>query len=567
MILRHTATALLGIVSLTGPTLLAAPAHAGAASVSGYANDPNSQIRLGDRYASSELGSATAPVQHMAAIADYEDLKQPVANASVEPGEIAGADDKFGIRGAIKSVENAIIDPDLRVLMFEKGSRVRASFRLMSERLAAIMTRTYSHGGDSESVVLFDELKNLNPSTSLFLGPSGAKTRLEALENSFIEEIGKLEQRLRNPNFSKANRNNERSRLIVHQSSLKSVRQALAGFSTVHRRNMIVNNEDHRVDFPDSYRDHLPDVRRVGASKRTREFGIKPGSGVWVNVNGYVEMFPERFRDLTPDEQSEAVRERARKRGLQPIEKLFMVKSEHDQRTDTRTWDLSAMSEVEKAEFGAQVRKYLLENPEVIVEAINILEQRNAASEAAADKDLVAANADELFNDGYSWVGGNPEGDITLVEFMDYRCGYCRRAAPEVASLLSEDGNIRLIIKELPILGEASVVSARFAIATKQVAGDHAYKQVHDALIEFNGEPSEVTLRRISDELALDSAAIVAAMDSDEVTAEIARTRLLAQKMGISGTPSFVLGTEMLRGFLPADQMQQIVNGVRAEQG
>ncbi len=229
--------------------------------------------------------------------------------------------------------------------------------------------------------------------------------------------------------------------------------------------------------------------------------------------------------------------------------------------------DLNAMSDAEKAEFGAQVREYLLENPEVIIEAINILEQRNAAAEAALDKELVAANADELFNDGYSWVGGNLDGDITLVEFMDYRCGYCRRAVPEVTSLLSEDGNIRLVIKEFPILGDASVLSSRFAVATKHVAGDDAYKQVHDALLEFSGEPSEVSLRRISDGLGLDSDAILSAMDSDQVTNEINQTRELARRMKISGTPSFVLGTEMLRGYLTADQLLQIADGVRAEQG
>ncbi|NOD63013.1 MULTISPECIES: DsbA family protein [unclassified Ruegeria] len=235
--------------------------------------------------------------------------------------------------------------------------------------------------------------------------------------------------------------------------------------------------------------------------------------------------------------------------------------------TSAQALDLKAMSDAEKVEFGAQVREYLLENPEVIIEAINILEQRNAAAEALADKELIAANEDELFNDGYSWVGGNPDGDITLVEFMDYRCGYCRRAVPEVASLLAEDGNIRLVIKELPILGDASVLSSRFAVATKQVAGDDAYKQVHDALLEFTGEPNEISLRRLSDGLGLDSDAIIAAMDSDSVTDEITRTRALAQRMQISGTPSFVLGTEMLRGFLPADQMKQIADGVRAERG
>ena len=103
-------------------------------------------------------------------------------------------------------------------------------------------------------------------------------------------------------------------------------------------------------------------------------------------------------------------------------------------------------------------------------------------------------------------------------------------------------------------------------MATKKVAGNDAYKQVHDALMEFGGDVSEVTLRRISDGLGLDSDAIIAAMDSDEVNNEIAQTRALAQKMKISGTPSFVLGTEMLRGYLTADQMQQIADGVRADQ-
>ena len=229
--------------------------------------------------------------------------------------------------------------------------------------------------------------------------------------------------------------------------------------------------------------------------------------------------------------------------------------------------DLNDMSDAEKAEFGTQVREYLLQNPEVILEAINILEQRNAAAEAVADQELVAANAEDLFNDGYSWVGGNPDGDITLVEFMDYRCGYCRRAVPEVDALLAEDGNIRLIIKEFPILGEASMISSRFAVATKHVAGADAYKQVHDALLEFTGEPTEVTLRRLSDGLGLETDDIIAAMDSDAVSKEIAQTRELAQRMRISGTPSFVLGTELLRGYLPAEQMQQIADGVRAEQG
>ncbi|UWQ48395.1 DsbA family protein [Leisingera caerulea] len=231
-----------------------------------------------------------------------------------------------------------------------------------------------------------------------------------------------------------------------------------------------------------------------------------------------------------------------------------------------QAFDISAMSDAEREAFGEQVREYILDNPELILEAVDLLEQRQQQAEAARDDTLVADNLEELQNDGYSWVGGNPNGDITLVEFMDYRCGYCRRAAPEVEKLLESDGNIRLVIKEFPILGEASVLSSRFAVATKQVAGDDAYKQVHDALIAFGGEPNEVALRRLAEGLSLDADAIFARMDSEEVTAELRQTRELAQKMAISGTPTFVLGTELLRGYLPADQMEIMVAEIREKQ-
>jgi protein-disulfide isomerase len=228
--------------------------------------------------------------------------------------------------------------------------------------------------------------------------------------------------------------------------------------------------------------------------------------------------------------------------------------------------DLGAMSEAERAAFRAEIRAYLLDNPEVIMEAVELLEKRQAEASANADLALVAANRSELLDDGFSWVGGNPDGDITLVEFMDYRCGYCRRAVPEVAKLLKEDGNIRLVIKEFPILGEASVMSSRFAIATKQVVGDDAYKQVHDALIDFSGEPDALSLQRLAEGLGLDGEAILARMDAPEVTDELARTRALAQRLQISGTPTFVLGDELLRGFLPADQMA-IIAAEQREQG
>ncbi|MFG6528417.1 MULTISPECIES: DsbA family protein [unclassified Sulfitobacter] len=225
--------------------------------------------------------------------------------------------------------------------------------------------------------------------------------------------------------------------------------------------------------------------------------------------------------------------------------------------------DLTELTDAERAQFRAEVRAYLMENPEVILQAWEQMQNRQAQAQMQADFDLVSANADEIFDDGYSWVGGNPEGDITLVEFLDYRCGYCKRAHGEVAKLLETDGNIKLVVKEFPILGEQSLLASRFAVATKQVAGDDAYKQLNDALMAFNGAVTLPALRRLGESFDLDVAAIEAEMESDAVTQEIAQTRALAQKLQITGTPTFVMQDEMLRGYLPYDQMMALVEEKR----
>ena len=227
-------------------------------------------------------------------------------------------------------------------------------------------------------------------------------------------------------------------------------------------------------------------------------------------------------------------------------------------------FDMEAMSDSERTAFRAESRAYLLDNPEVIMEAVAALEEAQNQAQAQSDIALVQANAADIFDDGYSWVGGNPDGDITLVEFLDYRCGYCRRAHGEVAQLLESDGNIRLIVKELPILGEQSLLASRFAIAAKQVAGDAEYKVLNDALMTMNGDVSETSLRRLSDTLGFETDAIIAAMDSDAVTQEIARTRALAQRLEINGTPTFVMQDQLLRGYLPLDQMQALVADLRS---
>ncbi|WP_375553589.1 DsbA family protein [Roseovarius mucosus] len=227
--------------------------------------------------------------------------------------------------------------------------------------------------------------------------------------------------------------------------------------------------------------------------------------------------------------------------------------------------DLESLSDADRTLLRAEIRDYLLANPEVIMEAVAVLEEREAKGQAEADSDLVKVNAEALFNDPNSWVGGNLDGDLTLVEFMDYRCSYCRRAHEDVKGLLAADGNIRFIIKEFPILGEELVMASRFAIATRQVAGDEAYASVHDALMAYSGSMSETGFTRLANSLGLDAPAIIAEMNSDAVTQVIAANHALGQRMQISGTPSFVMGDQMLRGYLPQDAMQRIADEIRAQ--
>ncbi|MEZ5676665.1 MAG: DsbA family protein [Thalassovita sp.] len=230
-----------------------------------------------------------------------------------------------------------------------------------------------------------------------------------------------------------------------------------------------------------------------------------------------------------------------------------------------QAFDISAMSDDERAAFRAEIRAYLLENPEVILEAYQIYESRQQQAQVQAEQQMVQAYAKQIFEDPNSWVGGNPDGDITLVEFMDYRCGYCKKAFDEVNQLIEADGNIRFIVKEFPILGEQSVLASRFAIATKLVAGDDAYEKVHNELMGFKGNIAEKSLARLADKLDLDTDAIVAKLNDPQVNQILSDNHTLAGALQISGTPTFVLEQEMLRGYVPLANMMELVAAVRAD--
>lgn len=227
-------------------------------------------------------------------------------------------------------------------------------------------------------------------------------------------------------------------------------------------------------------------------------------------------------------------------------------------------FDPAAMTDAEREAFGAEVRAYLLEHPEVLIEMSDALQAKQSAAQSAGDASMIAANAAQIFADANSYVGGNPDGSLTLVEFLDYRCAYCRKAHNDVAELVQSDGDIRFVVKELPILGDESVMASRFAIATLQVAGPDAYAKVNAGFYEsFRGDVTMDTLQAYADSLGLDSAPIFAAMTSAEVTKVIEDNHRLAQILQISGTPTFVLGDQMMRGFVPLEEMRIVVSEVR----
>ncbi len=228
-------------------------------------------------------------------------------------------------------------------------------------------------------------------------------------------------------------------------------------------------------------------------------------------------------------------------------------------------FDLTKMTEDEQKAFGEAVRQYLIDHPDVLIEVSDALKAKQEAEQAAGDKALVASHATDLFTDPASYAGGNPQGTLTVVEFIDYRCGYCHKAHADVASLVQTDGNIRYIVKEFPILGDESVMASRFAIAALQVAGEDAYAKLNAGFYEsFRGDVTTETLAAFATGMGIDPQPILAAMDRPEVTKVIDDNYALGSAMGIQGTPTFIIGDQVLRGYAPAETLKQLVDQARA---
>lgn len=225
-----------------------------------------------------------------------------------------------------------------------------------------------------------------------------------------------------------------------------------------------------------------------------------------------------------------------------------------------------AFTPAQKEALDARIRSYLIENPEVLLEAFEVLEKRRQAAEAGADAEKVAAHRTALSDDGVSPVLGNPDGDVTVVKFSDYRCGYCRSAMPILADLMRGDSGVRVVIKEFPILGEESVMAGRLALAASTI--DPAlYERLHTALFTHRGALDEATMMSLAEAAGADRAALRAAMDSRPVVDAIRNTYTLARALGIEGTPSFVIGDRIVRGMVQLETLRELVAEARRAKG
>ena len=208
-----------------------------------------------------------------------------------------------------------------------------------------------------------------------------------------------------------------------------------------------------------------------------------------------------------------------------------------------------------------QFRQFLLDNPEVIMEAVAGLEQREEAARREAAQTAVRSNLAALQAPEGAFVAGNPNGDVTVVEFFDYNCPYCRRVKPEMEALLAADPNVRVVYREWPILGEGSVFAARAALASRNQG---KYEEFHWAMMQLKQRAEEATIIRVAEDIGLDVAQLRRDMTAPEIEEHIQTSMRLAQSLGFSGTPSFVIGDSLAPGLIQADQMIELVDQARA---
>jgi protein-disulfide isomerase len=220
------------------------------------------------------------------------------------------------------------------------------------------------------------------------------------------------------------------------------------------------------------------------------------------------------------------------------------------------------LSPERKAEIEAMVRDYILQHPEIILESVAIMQAREDAEKNAAAKQALVDNRDALERDPADPVLGNPDGDVTIVEFFDYQCGYCKTMMAPLMELVQEDGNIRLILKEFPILSPTSETAA---LASLAAARQGKYKDFHTALLSLRGRLTTEAIFQVALELKLDVDRLKTDMADPALQAQVRKSFGLAKALSIQGTPAFTIGDHVVPGAISKEQLADLVAQARGK--
>ena len=223
-----------------------------------------------------------------------------------------------------------------------------------------------------------------------------------------------------------------------------------------------------------------------------------------------------------------------------------------------------SISGSQRTEIEKIIREYLLKKPEVLQEAIAELEKRQAAAEATKHQAAVKDNADEIFNSKHQVVVGNPNGNVTFVEFFDYNCGYCKRAMSDMLTLMKADPNLKIVLKEFPVLGPGSVEAARVAVAARmQDKTGKKYLEFHQKLLSERGHADKARALAVAKDVGFDMARMERDVAGDEVRKSLEESFKLAEKLGLNGTPSYVIGNNVVVGAVGLESLKEKVNTAR----
>ena len=229
--------------------------------------------------------------------------------------------------------------------------------------------------------------------------------------------------------------------------------------------------------------------------------------------------------------------------------------------TPTRAQTFSAD---QKQEIEGIVKNYLLQHPEVMQDVMAELEKHQKAAEAEKNRAAVAENNATIFSSPHQVVLGNPQGNVTMVEFFDYNCGYCKHALSDMLTLLKTDPNLKFVLKEFPVLGEGSVEAAHVAVAARmQDATGKKYIEFHQKLLGGRGPADKARALAAAKEVGFDMARIEKDMGSDEVKKTIDENLKLADLIGVNGTPSYVVGEEVVVGAVGLDALKEKIAAER----